>query len=101
MSGVPANLTRELLTQSLAVWRVAGRAECASDGAIVIGEGRTDVRIDLAPPHLMFRWMVTVDGRKRGAVSLVGVLRQVRETLDPGYTANRVRITVAPLVPSQ
>ena len=49
----------------------------------------------------MFRWMVTVDGRKRGAISLVAVLRQVREALDPGYAANRVRIAVAPLVPSQ
>ena len=101
MSGAPGNLTRELLAQSLAAWRVVGRVECASDGAIVIGEGRKDIRIDPALPHLMFRWMVTVDGRKRGAVSLVGVLRQVREVLDPGYTANRVRVTVAPLVPSQ
>jgi hypothetical protein len=47
----------------------------------------------------MFRWMVTVDGRKRGAISLVAVLRQVREALDPGYAASRVRIAVAPLVP--
>ena len=99
MSGAPGNLTRELLAQSLAAWRVAGRVECASDGAIVIGEGRKDIRIDPAPPHLMFRWMVTVDGRKRGAISLVAVLRQVREALDPGYAANRVRIAAAPLVP--
>ena len=48
----------------------------------------------------MFRWTVTVDGRKRMAISLVAVLRQVREALDPGYAANRVRIAVAPLVPS-
>jgi len=101
VSGVPGDLACELLAQSLTAWRVAGRVECASDGALVISEGRKDIRIDPAPPHVMFRWMVTVNGRKRGAVSLVGVLRQVRETLDPGYTANRVRITVAPLVPSQ
>ena len=61
---------------------------------------RKDIRIDPAPPDLMFRWMVTVDGRKRGAISLVAVLRQVREALDPGYAANRVRVAVAPLVPS-
>ena len=70
-----------------------------SDGALVIA-GAKDIRIDRAPLHLLFRWMVTVDGRKRGAISLVAVLRQVREALDPGYAANRVRIAVAPLVPS-
>jgi hypothetical protein len=48
----------------------------------------------------MFRWTVTIDGRTRGAISLVAVLRQVREALDPGYTAVRVRIAAAALVPS-
>ena len=43
--------------------------------------------------------MVTVDGRKRGAISLVAVLRQVREALDPGFATNRVRVAVSPLVP--
>ena len=44
--------------------------------------------------------MVTIDARKRKAISIVSVLRQVREALDPGYAANRVRVVVAPLVPS-
>jgi hypothetical protein len=91
---------RELLAQSLLAWRLPGSVERASDGALVIGGNRKDIRIDRAPPHVMFRWTVTVDGRKRGAISLVAVLRQVREALDPGYAANRVRIAVAPLVPS-
>jgi hypothetical protein len=91
---------RELLAQSLLVWRLPGSVERASDGALVIGGNRKDIRIDRAPPHVMFRWTVTVDGRKRGAISLVAVLRQVREALDPGYAANRVRIAVALLVPS-
>jgi hypothetical protein len=43
--------------------------------------------------------MVTIDGRKRGTISLVGVLRQVRDALDPGYAANRVRVALTPLVP--
>ena len=47
----------------------------------------------------MFRWLVTIDGRERPAVSLIAVLRQVRQALDPGYAASRVRVTVAPLVP--
>ena len=94
-------LVRELLVQSLAAWRVAGSVARAVDGALVIAGARKDIRIERAPPDLMFRWMVTVDGRKRGAISLVAVLRQVREALDHGYAANRVRIAVAPLVPSQ
>jgi hypothetical protein len=93
-------LVRELLVQSLAAWRVAGSIARAVDGALVIAGARKDIRIERAPPHLPFRWMVTVDGRKRGAISLVAVLRQVREALDPGYAANRVRIAVVPLMPS-
>jgi hypothetical protein len=100
LSGAPSDLACELLAQSLVAWRVAGGVERASDGALVIGGNRKNIRIERAPRHLMFRWMVTIDGRKRGAISLVAVLRQVREALDPGYAANRVRIAVAPLVPS-
>jgi hypothetical protein len=100
VSAVPNDLACELLAQSLVAWRLAGCVERASDGALVIGGNRKDIRIDRAPPHAMFRWTVTVDGRTRGAISLLAVLRQVREALDPGYTANRVRIAVAPLVPS-
>jgi hypothetical protein len=91
----------ELLAQSLVAWRVAGSVARASDGALVIEGASKDIRVDRAPPHLMFRWMVTIDGRQRPAISLVAVLRQVREALDPGYAANRVRIAVTPLVPSQ
>ena len=95
----PNDLARELLAQSLVTWRVAGNVERANDGALVIGGTAKDIRIERAP-HPMFRWMVTVDGRKRGAISLVAVLRQVREALDPGYAAIRLRIAAAPLVPS-
>jgi len=94
------DLAHALLVESLAAWRVAGRVARAVDGALVIGGTRKDIRIERAPPPSLFRWMVTVDGRKRGAISLVAVLRQVREALDPGYAASRVRIAVAPLVPS-
>ena len=58
-----------------------------SDGVIVICGSHKDIRIDRASHDLMFRWIVTVEGRKRGAISLVAVLRQVREALDPGYAA--------------
>ncbi len=78
-----------------------GQRRARSDGALVIDGNGRDIRIERAPPHSMFRWTVSVDGRKRAAISLVAVLRQVREALDPGYAANRVRIAAAPLVPSQ
>jgi len=97
---MPNDLACELLAQSLVAWRVAGSVERARDGALMIGGTRNDIRINRAPPHSMFRWMVTVDGRTRGAISLVGVLRQVREALDQGYATNRLRIAPAPLVPS-
>ena len=94
MNGRSTDLACELLTQSLIAWRLAGRAMQSSDGAIVICEAVKDIRIDPAASDPIFRWMVTVDGRKRGAISLVSVLRQVREALDPGYRANRVRVAV-------
>ena len=100
MSEVPLDLACELLVQSLAVWRVVGNVERSRDGAIVVCGARKDIRIDRAPSGPMFRWMVTIDGRKRRAISLVGVLRQVREALDPAYAPNRVRVALTPLVPS-
>jgi hypothetical protein len=94
-----SDLAHELLAQSLVAWRVAGSVARASDGALLIGGNGKDIRIERTP-HSMFRWTVTVDGRTRGAISLLAVLRQVREALDPGYAANRARIAVARLVPS-
>jgi hypothetical protein len=94
------DLARELLAQSLVAWRVAGSVARSSDGALEI-TGSLAIRIDRAPPHAMFRWTVTVNGRERPAISLVAVLRQVREALDPGYAASRVRVTAAPLLPPQ
>ena len=99
MSEAPVDLTCELVVQSLAAWRVAGAVERSRDGAIIICGARKDIRVDPAPSDPMFRWTVTIDGRKRRAISLVAVLRQVREALDPGYAANRVRVALTALVP--
>jgi hypothetical protein len=98
VSGVPADLLRELLTQSLKVWNVSGGVEHDGEGVMVIGQNGKSLRIEAAR-HPMFRWTVSVDSRKRGAVSLVAVLRQVREVLDPGYAGQRIRVALAPLVP--
>jgi hypothetical protein len=100
LTGPHGELACELLAQSLMAWRVNGRVEQAGNGALVIVETRRSIRIEPAPPDVMFRWMVTVDGRQRGAISLVAVLRQVRQALDPGYAARRAQVAVAPLVPS-
>jgi hypothetical protein len=93
---MPDGLARELLAQSLAAWRVAGSVRREGDGAIVICGNGKDIRIDRAADDSLFRWIVTAQGRKRGAISLVAVLRQVRQALDPGYAANRVRVAVSP-----
>ena len=99
MSAAANELVHELLVESLAAWRVTGRVAPAADGALSIAGARKDIRIERAT-HAIFRWTVAVDGRKRGAISLTAVLRQVREALDPSYARHRVRIAVTPLVPS-
>lgn len=82
----------ELLAQSLIAWGVHGTVRTASDGSILLSCNRADIRVQRARPDLPFRWMVTIDKRARGAVSLIAVLRQVRTALDPDYAANRARI---------
>ena len=100
MSGVPIELARELLGASLAAWRLAGEATCTPDGAIVIDRTASGkrVRIEPQPQDPTFRWMVTVDGRRRPAFSLLAVLRRVRAALDPDYAATRVRVSVGSLL---
>ena len=97
MSGLSIGLVHELITESLAAWHVAGIVE-TNDRAIVIGAKR-QIRIEPTQAGSMFRWTVTIDGRTRPAISLLAVLRQVREALDPGYAMSRVRVAVSPVVP--
>ena len=99
MSEAPVDLACDLMAQSLAAWRVAGAVERSRDGAIVICGARKEIRIDPAPSDPMFRWTVTIDGRKRRAISVVAVLRQVREALDSGYATKRVRVALTALGP--
>jgi hypothetical protein len=40
-----------------------------------------------------------VNGRRRGALSLLAVLRRVRATLDCQYERHQVRIAPAPVIP--
>jgi hypothetical protein len=91
---------RQLMTQSLLAWRLAGEVCGASDGAILVSCDNYEICIAPAPPGVPFRWTVTIDGRRRAAISVIAVLRQVRTALDPGYAAMRVRVAMVPLVPS-
>jgi len=99
VSGVPTELACELMSASLAAWRLAGEARCVDDGAIVVertGKHET-IRIGPKADDPMFRWLITIDGRRRPVVSLPGVLRHLRAALDPDYAATRVRVSVASL----
>ena len=98
MSEALNDKARELLAQSLLAWHLTGNVARSGDGAILIACSGIDISVERATPDLPFRWMVTVAGRKRGALSLPAVLRQVRAALDPGYARNKVRVSVAPLV---
>jgi hypothetical protein len=92
-------LVRKLLAESLAAWRIGGHAVDDAGGAIVVSGPDGELRVERAPPGAPFRWTVTAGGRRRAAVSLVAVLRQVRGALDPGHAASRARIAASPLAP--
>jgi hypothetical protein len=101
VSGPSKDSLYELLVQSLATWQVVGSVDRTASGELFIRAGVIEICIERAPKHLPFRWMVSAGGRKRGALSIVAVLRQVRAALDPGFVPNnRVRIAVSPSVPS-
>ena len=85
-----------LLEQSLLTWRVLGKARLGDDGAIVISRLGADISVTRAPQGQPFRWMVAIDGRRRPALSLVAVLRQVRAALDPDFKPVRIRIAGMP-----
>jgi hypothetical protein len=99
MSGVSIALVHALMSESLAAWGMVGQAELAGDCAVIVAD-KKQIRIERAPVDSMFRWVVTINGRARPALSLLAVLRQVREALDPGYSGSRLRVAIAPLVPS-
>ena len=98
MTAAPSDLLCELLTQSLLAWQITGEARRTSGGAILVSGECRKILVKPAPPDLPFRWLVTVNDRQRPPISIVAVLRQVRETLDPGYTTRRVQIGPFPLV---
>ena len=100
MSTTAPDLICELLAQSFIAWRLTGNVARASDGTVRLTCNAIDITVERAPSDLPFRWMVTAGGRKRVALALPAVLRQVREAIDPDYVRNKVRVAITPLVPS-
>lgn len=81
-----------LVSESLRLWRVAGRVEPAADGfALALADGRRLAVRRVADDDL-FGWRVTLDGgRERPAASALGVLAALRGALDPEPDAARLR----------
>jgi hypothetical protein len=87
-----------LLAASLPAWRIEGAVRDAGD-AIDIDAGGTRLRVTRAPAELPFRWLIEIGERQRGATGIAGVLRVVRQALDPGYCASRLQIAARPVLP--
>ena len=98
----PADLDERLhvlLERSMLAWGVLARVHRSSDGVLsVTGLGK-EACIERAAEGAPFRWLVTIDGRRRPAVSIIAVLRQVRIAFDPGYDMSRVRVAPIPVRP--
>jgi hypothetical protein len=92
LSDISKEMVCELLRESLNAWGLDGTVQSASDGSVLLSCKGRDIRVQAASPDLPFRWMVAIEDRTRGAISLSAVLRQVRTALDPDYAANRGRI---------
>ena len=96
----PADLDARLhalLERSMVAWGVLARVHRGDDGALnVTGLGKAG-SISRAAVGAPFRWLVTIDGRRRPAVSIIAVLRQVRIAFDPGYDMSRVRVAPMPI----
>lgn len=88
-----------VLRESLSEWQLAGTVQSeAAHLSCTCGE--TELSIGRADAGMPFRWVVTVDGRRRTAASVNGVLRIVRQTLAPDYQPMNLRIAPLPAVPS-
>jgi len=88
----------ELLGESLAVWRLAGRVERQGEAVVVCVAGAASLRIAPPPPGLPFRWLLRVGARQRGISGLPGLLRHLRAELAPERAASRLRLTPRPLL---
>ena len=102
-----ADVLREFIADSLALWRVAGSVEAGEAPAVAVirAAGGTIVRIerpaavDMPAVDIPFRWLVRSAAggadRTRPCASLVGLLNALRSALDVDR-GGAVRIAPAP-----
>ena len=90
---------QRLLETSLEAWQLAGKVGANGTG-LLLNSQDTELSIAKAPSGMPFRWVVMVDGRRRTAASVNGVLRIVRQSLAPGYEPLGLRFAPLPAVPS-
>ncbi|MEM8976193.1 MAG: hypothetical protein AAGD43_29345 [Pseudomonadota bacterium] len=98
MSDVLLDELSVLLRTSITMWSLDDAVQLAAladEIEIQSGSGMV-LRIVRAPPEMPFGWVVTIDGRKRTAASVVGVLRILRQSLAPGYQPYQLTMTPLP-----
>jgi hypothetical protein len=84
---------QRLLEASIMAWHLDAQMVIEDgDGAIELRSAQTVLRITPAPAEMPFRWTVMINGRRRTAASVNGVLRMVRQTLSPGYVPRCMRV---------
>ncbi len=98
MIALSTDTLRELLAESLKAWHLPGDVR-STGRAISLSCNGAEIEVETAPPGSQFRWMVTVNGRKRPALALPAVLRRLRAVLDPQHEYYRARIAPEPVVP--
>jgi hypothetical protein len=87
----------DLLAASLRAWRVDGSVARCPDGTLALTTSRATLMVSRGSTP--FRWMVTMETRRRGVTSVAGLLRTVRRVLDPDHQPNRLRIAPSRLMP--
>ena len=88
-----------LVEESLALWGQPGMVHRDPTGAILVEAAGHHVRIDRAEAGLPFRWLIVVNGRRRVAGSVTGLLRALRLGLDADFQPSRVRIAPIDVAP--
>jgi hypothetical protein len=81
-----------LVEESFVLWGRSGTVHREPTGTIVVMTAEHHVRIDRAEAGVPFRWLVVVDGRRRVAGSVTGLLRTLRLGIDADFKPSRVRI---------
>jgi hypothetical protein len=87
----------DLLVASLDAWRLNGSVARQPDGTLRLTV--EDAALIVSRAAAPFRWTVNTDARARSVTSIAGLLRTLRQILDPKYEPNRLRIAPSRLMP--